>query len=610
MGCVAPVHPDHRGRRQTAGGAWKAFAIQTGVALKPTPGSPSGQSLLPHARGCSKLTDMNRRSFLSLGAAAACARGAQDKTYPLRWVYVSRSLARDSDVDDIRAIARTASQHGLNGILLAAGLDHARVKTADHERIVEIKKICAEYKLEIIPLMFSIGYGSAILSYDHNLAEGLPVRDALFVARGGVAQLQPDPPVAIANGGFEEHDQDRLKNFRMQDGPGVVSFVDSKVSKAGGVSLRLENFQPPHGHARVMQEIDVRPNRCYRVTCQVRTEGLQPDGAFRIMVLSPSGREIAPYEPGVESTTDWRRLELGFNSMSFDKVRIYAGVWGGRAGKCWIDDLNLEEVGLVNVLRRPGTPLRVRSDAKETVYQEGRDYEAIADPHLTFRFDHDGPPIRLTANSRIADGERLRVDYYHGMSIHHGQVTACMSEPKVYEVMAEQARQVNELLAPSKFMFSMDEIRAGGSCLACKQRNLGMAQILGDCITRQTEIVRKLNPRAEVFIWSDMLDPNHNAHGNYYLVDGDFTGSHNFIPKDLHIVCWYYEKRHQSLQFFSGLGYRTLAGAYYDGSTLQNPQGWLEELDATPKAEGIMYTTWRNQYELLGPFGDLVSRRG
>ena len=51
----------------------------------------------------------------------------------------------------------------------------------------------------------------------------------------------------------------------------------------------------------------------------------------------------------------------------------------------------VEEVGLLNVLRRPGTPIIVRSDSGSTVYEEGRDYERIADSQLNFRFDHDGP---------------------------------------------------------------------------------------------------------------------------------------------------------------------------------------------------------------------------
>ena len=155
----------------------------------------------------------------------------------------------------------------------------------------------------------------------------------------------------------------------------------------------------------------------------------------------------------------------------------------------------------------------------------------------------------------------------------------------------------------------MDEIRAGGSCLACKNRNITMARILGDCITTQVEIIRSVNPNSEILIWSDMLDPNHNAHDNYYLVEGDFTNSWKYVPKDMIILCWYYNKRNESLKFFSSLGFRTFAGAYYDGDTLENPTGWLETLERTPGACGIMYTTWRNKYDLFASFGDLVSGR-
>jgi hypothetical protein len=75
------------------------------------------------------------------------------------------------------------------------------------------------------------------------------------------------------------------------------------------------------------------------------------------------------------------------------------------------------------------------------------------------------------------------------------------------------------------------------------------------------------------------------------------------------VVCWYYEKRLESLKFFSSRGYKTIAGAYYDADDLKNPEGWLEALDGTPGAAGIMYTTWSNKYELLGGFGDLISGR-
>jgi len=533
------------------------------------------------------------------------------KDYPYRWVYVSRSLRSDSDVADVKSIVKTASEHGLNGMVLAAGLDRLDLQRPDYlARLEHVRQICRERNVEIIPIVFSAGYGGSILAHDKNLAAGIPVKDALFIVENDEAHLVTDPPVKIVNAGFEQYEGNRLAGYRFHDRPGEVSFADREVFKSGKASLRFESFgRYEHGHARVMQEVKVQLHRCYRLSCWVKTESLQPEGSFRMTVLSSDGRNLAPWEPRVPSTTDWRKVVLGFNSLNYETVRLYVGVWGGRSGRFWVDDLEIDEFGLVNVLRRPGTPVMVKREKTGVVYRENVDYAAIKDPRLNFRFDHNPPVIKILPGSRIKNGQRLRVSYYHGMAINRGQVTVCMSEPKVYEIWSKQAGLIHKHLAPNKYLLSMDEIRAGGACEACKKRKITMAQILGDCITKQAKIIRNVNPNAQIFIWSDMLDPNHNAHDNYYLVDGDFTDSWNYIPKDLIIVCWYYNKRNESLKFFSSLGFRTLAGAYYDGDTLENPKGWLEVLERTPNACGIMYTTWRNKYALLAPFGDLVTGR-
>jgi hypothetical protein len=543
---------------------------------------------------------------------AAPFRECQGREYPYRWVYVSRSLQRDSDVVDIKNIVRTASESGLNGMVLAAGLDRLDDRSPDYfARLKQVSQLCKQEDFEIIPIIFSVGYGGSILAEDRNLAAGLPVKDAPFIVEDNQAHLVPGPTAKITNPGFEQYEGNNLRGYNFNDRPGEVSFIDTRVFSGGGASLRFENFgKYQHGHARVMQEVNVEPHRCYRVSCMVRTEALEPEGAFHIMVLSPEGRDLAPWDPKVPSTSDWRQLTMGFNSLDCDKVRIYLGVWGGQSGRFWLDDLKVEEIALLNVLRRPGTPVTVQDEQTGFVYKEGKDYAPIEDPKLNFRFDHEPAPIEIPPGSRIRNGQRLRVSYYHGMAINDGQVSVCMSEPKVYEIWEKQIRLLNEHLAPSKYLLSMDEIRAGGSCEACKKRNMTMAQILGDCITEQIRIIRDVNPQAEILIWSDMLDPNHNAHDNYYLVDGDFTGSWNYVPKDLVIVCWYYEKRAESLAFFSSLGFRTMAGAYYDGDNLDNPNGWLDALEGTPGASGIMYTTWRNKYDLLAPFGNLVTTRG
>ena len=57
-----------------------------------------------------------------------------------------------------------------------------------------------------------------------------------------------------------------------------------------------------------------------------------------------------------------------------------------------------------------------------------------------------------------------------------------------------------------------------------------------------------------------MLNPNHHAHGDCYMVGGDLAGSWDYVPPDLRIVCPRYATRNDSLSLFSKLGFRTVAG--------------------------------------------------
>ncbi|HJN15151.1 MAG TPA: hypothetical protein QGH10_06670 [Armatimonadota bacterium] len=535
------------------------------------------------------------------------ATGCTAQDYPDRWVFVSKGLTSDEQVAEIDRIVATASEHGLNGMLLSGNLDG--LSRWDDERLARLDRvqaICDDAGIELIPLGFSVGYGGSILGHDPNLAAGLRVEDALFGVTGDEAQVIPDPEVEIDNGDFERFTGDRFDALDFHDQPGEVSFVDQETVHDGDAAIRFENYGPPHGHARLMSRVKLSPHRHYLLSAWVKTENLQPASAFRLQVYTEE-RNLTSFRPSIKPTQDWTRVAFTFNSGDHDELLMYVGLWGGREGRFWIDDLEIEEVGLRCVLRRPGTPITVASEDGETTYEEGVDFATIEDPKLRdYRGNHDDPPLKLSPGSRISDGDRLRVSFYHAGTLGTGQIGACMSEPAVYENWRNQVRLLHERIKPQKYFLSMDEIRAGGSCAACKDRNMTMAEILGDCITKQCEIIRDVNPDAEIYIWSDMLDPNHNAHGDYYLVEGDYTGSWEHVPEDLTIAVWYHEKRVESLKFFSELGYETLAGAYSDGDTLDNPKDWLAELDKTPRARGIMYTTWQSKYGLLADFGDLV----
>jgi len=546
---------------------------------------------------------------LTLVACLSCLvvqlRAAEPYADRFVWVF-GWGLGKDSDVAEITRVLDTAGQHGFNGAVLSSGLDTLSKQSPDYfRRLDQVKQRCERNHLELIPAVFSVGYGSGILAHDRNLAEGVPVEDAPFQVRAGEARLVATRPSQIVNGGFEKYDGNRFSGFDFHDQPGEVSFVDREIKHSGQASLRLENFTAnPHGHGRVMQSVPVQPHRCYRLTIWVKAEGLQPAGAFRVLVLADN-RELAPREFNLPSTTDWRKVSMLLNSLSYDKISLYAGLWGGKGGKVWLDDWTLEEVGPVNVLRRPGTPVTVRSEEGSTTYVEGKDYAPLQDPHLTpWRDDGEPLALKLVPGSRIGDGERLRVSWYHSMIINDSQVTACMAEPAVYDIFDHEAALLAEHVHPRRVLLNMDEVRMGGTCRACRGRNMG--ELLGECVTKQAQILRRHIAGAQVYVWSDMFDPNHNAHGGYYLVNGDFTGSWQHVPKDVVMAVWGGEPREKSLRFFAGEGSQTLVACYYDADDLNDVKGWLKLARETPQVRGFMYTPWQRKYSLLPDFGDMV----
>jgi hypothetical protein len=531
------------------------------------------------------------------------------RPYPDRFVWVfGWSLDRDADLQSMTRLIETAGAHGLNGAVLSANMDTLCKQSPDYfTRLEALQKACDRNHVELIPSLFSVGYGGGALAHNPNLAEGFPVENAPFVVSNGVARFQPSSSIGIVNGGFESFTGQNLKGFNFHDQPGTVSFIDTQTVHSGSASLRLENFTAnPYGHGRVMQEIKLIPHRCYRLRLWVKTDGLTPASAFQMTLLAKD-REIAPRSFNLPATTGWREITTDFNSLEYDRINLYAGVWGAKSGRLWLDDWSLEEVGPVNVLNRPGTPVTVRSEEGDITYSEGKDYAPLKDSRFAlYRPDHEAALLQIPSGSRIKNGQRLRVSWFHPEVIYDGQITVCMAEPELYEIFDHEAALMAKHLQPRRFLLNMDEIRMGGTCQACAGKNMG--ELLGQCVTRQAEILKRHFPGAQIYVWSDMFDPNHNAHGNYYLVSGDFTGSWKHIPKDLVMAVWSGEPRPKSLRFFAEQGFSTLAACYYDADDLNDVKGWLEQSKNIPGVRGFMYTPWLKKYDLLADFADLIGK--
>lgn len=518
----------------------------------------------------------------SVSAAPATTPDKQD--LQKRWLFFWRSMNDPKDVD--RTIAQFPRAHadGYNAVVF--GYDVAPSKAA------EFREAAKKNGLGLVAMVMGGGH-------DRNDAEGLLSKDALFVAHGGTAAFQPDNPTQVANGDFEDVTNNHFKGWAFQDDEGVTTFADHDVTHGGKSSLRMENIGKNDAqHCRIEQPIKLQPHRQYRISFWVKTEGLAGPTP-EVKVLTPEAADGISYQTfHCDRTQDWKHYDLVFNSLNSSTASLYLGSWWGKVGKIWWDDLSVEEIGLVNVLRRPGCPLTVKGE-DGTVYTEGQDYEKIVDPQLNpWRAYHDPPTLKLTPATRIKDGTRLRVSYYHPVIIYADRVTFCLSEPRVFADWREEVETANKLYHPDAFLMQHDELRVINQCALCQSKGMTPGELLAANVHQAAQIIRSVRPDASIWVWNDMFDPYHNAVDHFYLVNGSLKGSWKGLDKGIGIVNWNGSGMAKDVKFFSDLGLKQILSGYYDGDN--DGTGivrWLDSAKGIPGVQGAMYTTWEDRYD-------------
>jgi hypothetical protein len=405
-------------------------------------------------------------AYLAVVAAATVASGffvtrgsATAGDWSRRWVYVSSNLYVDENIPKLESLLRRASAAGYNGVLFSDTKMLTWWRLDDPDRwktnAATLRKMATDCGLELVVCVFPFGYAESFLAHDVNLAAGMPVRDAPFVRRGG--RLIPEQTAAVENGSFEEYRGARAAGFDLQDDPGKSSCIDTRVFKDGRASLRFENVGAAnkHGNGRVFQRLAVRPWQQYRIRAWMKTEDCTADMVQIIALASGKPLQyqnlVIPGEQGFKYfsdakllTTDWVEQSVAFNSLANTSVIIGAGVWGAKSGTIWWDDLRVDAVPTLNVLRRETLPIAVVGKSG-TVYEEGRDFDRVIDPELgryrwpgTYDTRHEPPQITVPEGSRIKEGERARLSCYHPAIFYNGQVSCTLDDPRVFELCDEQ----------------------------------------------------------------------------------------------------------------------------------------------------------------------------
>lgn len=531
-----------------------------------------------------------------------------------RWVYLSANFQATDQPDRAIQILRRAKQAGYNGVLLADYKLHVLHQVVDRyfENIRAFKQVADELEMEIIPAVAPFGYSSGILAHNPNLAEAIPVVDMPLRVVGGAALPLPNERSIIANGNFESSRGHQALEWSFQDAVGQASFIDQDVKHSGQQSLRFEELaknNAPSGNGRISLKIKLTPWRQYHASVWIKTKDFQADDV-RLTAIAADGRMLVHSNLGVAPTQDWKRHNVVFNSLEHSEVNFYCGAWGGKSGKIWFDEVQCQQQPFVNMVRRDDCPLTVKDQAG-MVYEEGRDFEQLVDKQLgntpwagEFTVYHEPPTLKITKQSRIKNGSEILVSYYHTVTVHDGQVACSMDHPEVFAVLEQQIIGVEKLLSPKRYMLSHDEIRVANWTPAGMQNRSTAGEVLAKNVRRTAEVVRRISPRSQLCIWSDMFDPHHNAvQGPYYLVNGSLEGSWEGLTADMTVINWNSDRPAESLAFFDKLGCRQILAGYYD-SDPRSIRDWLNEGRDIPTVTGVMYTTWTDNYSQLEAFAE------
>lgn len=504
-----------------------------------------------------------------------------------RWLFVWRDLSNAEEVERMIARFPRAASAGYNGVAFSYNIAPSKA--------AKLRQAAQQNGLALVAIVM----GGA---HDRNWAEGVLVKDALFVAHDAAATLQPDNPTHVLNGDFEGVANNHFSGWTMQDDEGVTTFADHETVHGGMTSLRMESIgKNQFSHCRLAQPLKLQPHRQYRISFWVKTDRLSPADA-EVKVLTADAQQAISFQSfRVAGTQDWKHYDLVFNSLTNQAGQLYLGSWSGKSGKLWWDDLRMEEVGLVNVLRRAGCPVTVRGE-DGAAFEEERDFKRIVDPLLNpWRAWHEPAPIKLTGNSRIRDGARLRVSYYHPIIVYEDRVTSCLSEPKIFEDWRQELKHADELFHPAAYLMSHDELRVMNQCALCQSKHLTPGELLAWNVKQAAQIIRDVRPDAEIWVWSDMFDPLHNAVEHFYAVNGPLTNSWKGLDRGIGIVNWHGGLKGKNCKFFADLGLRQILSGYYDG----DEEGaaiaeWLGNTEGTPGIIGVMYTTWEDKYDAMG----------
>lgn len=150
----------------------------------------------------------------------------------------------------------------------------------------------------------------------------------------------------VQNFGFEQGSLDKWDRQAYTNTDGITEFfIDDTVSHSGAKSACIINNSP--NHSRFNQEIKVKGNSYYKLSCWVKTENVGSD--YTGANITVEG--ILDISEHIQGTNDWQYIELYGSTKKNQKsfvLSLALGSYGNvNTGKVWFDDVVVEKVDKV-----------------------------------------------------------------------------------------------------------------------------------------------------------------------------------------------------------------------------------------------------------------------
>jgi hypothetical protein len=317
---------------------------------------------------------------------------------------------------------------------------------------------------------------------------------------------------------------------------------------------------------------------------------------------------------------DWTECHVVFNSQDYTDVFLQIFSTNATSGTVWIDDVSVENAGLLNLIRRAGAPLLVQPGEGFGQFVEGVDFEPVSDPLLGMadglagRYDqhHERPVLKLTGDSPIISGDTLRVSYYHSMLNYDNRPCPAFAEPALLDYLESVLLKVNQELDPSAVFINSHNVSVAGWSEPGYSLNQNGGQCFGQFTEGLDSLVSGIDPAWQVVNLEEAYLSG--ANGSAVLANHGMFESRYSLPSDWVQVPYY---------IASDIGGRNLMDTIAEAG---NPQliafqSWNRSksnvddfisylnhyaINDIAGVQGVCYDTYTADYSRLAEMADIV----